>query len=67
MGKIAKYIQLYINSLDGSNKSIPIANWNLENAFRHRKGFYEREWAVFNECAKLGKCKKLFWAQAHKS
>ena len=42
MGKIAKYIQLYINSLDGSNKSIPIANWNLENAFRHRKYFYER-------------------------
>ena len=70
MGEITKYTQLF-NTFFGqlltaqSNKSIPIANWNLENAFRHRKDFMG-EWAVFNECAKLGKCKKLFWAQAHK-
>ena len=47
MGEITKYTQIF-NTFFGQlltaqfNKLIPIGNWNLENAFRHRKGFYER-------------------------
>ena len=43
MGEINTYTQLFNTFLgqlltSQSNKSIPIANWNLENAFRHRNG-----------------------------